>query len=281
MYLNRVRASVGDWGLYYEPGRGTADGRGRGGRLAYFATFRLDRIEPDPTIAHHYYVFLSDYLAFDRAVPFREGEATFERVLTKDNGTTNRGAFGRSVRSLSDREYDLILRAGFTRTLGHIEPALGKIGDQPRPTFAGFAESEPAAFERPIVERLVTRPFREAAFAGAVMTAYSDTCAMTGLKIVNGGGRTEAQAAHIRPVASGGTDSVRNGVALSGTLHWIFDRGLISIDDDYSLLISKRDFPDPVRRMLNPDLRIRMPVDPSCRPDSRFLAFHRENVFKK
>jgi hypothetical protein len=37
------------------------------------------------------------------------------------------------------------------------------------------------------------------------------------LQIINGGGRTEVQAAHIRPVAAGGSDSVRNGLALSGT----------------------------------------------------------------
>ncbi len=63
---------------------------------------------------------------------------------------------------------------------------------------------------------------------------------MTGLKIINGGGRTEVQAAHIRPVPDRGPDSVRNGLALSGTVHWMFDRGLISIDDDYSLIVAER-----------------------------------------
>ena len=43
----------------------------------------------------------------------------------------------------------------------------------------------------------------------------------------NGGGRAEAQAAHIQPVAENGPDSLRNGVALSSTFHWMFDRGLI------------------------------------------------------
>ena len=61
---------------------------------------------------------------------------------------------------------------------------------------------------------------------------------MTGLRIINGGGRSEVQAAHIRPVASSGPDSVRNGLALSGTAHWMFDRGLLSIGDDYSILIA-------------------------------------------
>lgn len=43
-----------------------------------------------------------------------------------------------------------------------------------------------------MIERLTRRPFREAAFALAVKRAYADTCALTGLKIINGGGRAEA-----------------------------------------------------------------------------------------
>ena len=49
------------------------------------------------------------------------------------------------------------------------------------------------------------------------------------------GGRAEVQAAHIRPVADNGPDSLRNGVALSSTFHWMFDRGLISVGDDYAV----------------------------------------------
>ena len=75
--------------------------------------------------------------------------------------------------------------------------------------------------DRRIISQLVSRPFRDKAFAAAVKTAYRDTCAMTGLKLINGGGRSEVQAAHIRPVEHNGTDSVRNGIALSGTMHWM------------------------------------------------------------
>src|SRR5437016_4011429 len=73
---------------------------------------------------------------------------------------------------------------------------------------------------------------RDAAFSIAVKAAYQETCAITGFKIINSGGRAEVQAAHIRPVADRGPDSLRNGIALCGTMHWMFDRGLISIDDD-------------------------------------------------
>lgn len=79
------------------------------------------------------------------------------------------------------------------------------------------------------------RPFRDQAFARQVRLAYDSRCAVTGLRLINGGGRAEVQAAHIRLVPSAGPDSVRNGLALSGTAHWMFDRGLLAIDGNYAI----------------------------------------------
>ena len=69
-------------------------------------------------------------------------------------------------------------------------------------------------------------------FRRVVLRAYDEQCAITGLKLINGGGRAEADAAHIRPVEANGPDIVNNGIALSGTAHWMFDRGLIALSDD-------------------------------------------------
>lgn len=103
---------------------------------------------------------------------------------------------------------------------------------------------------------------------------------MTGLKLLNGGGRSEVQAAHIRPVAHGGPDSVRNGMALSGTVSWMFDRGLISVDDDYSMLIASGGVPETISRLMNPEQRLLVPARADERPHSQFLHYHRERVFK-
>ena len=96
----------------------------------------------------------------------------------------------------------------------------------------------------------------------------------------NGGGRAEAQAAHIQPVAENGPDSLRNGVALSSTFHWMFDRGLISIDDDYSLLLKRDAIPGSVISLVNSDRRLRLPDQGIYHPHPRFLEYHREHVFK-
>lgn len=270
-YLRQAEAAVGDWAVYYEPRRSSGALNSRGGRQAYFATARVDAIEPDPNRPDHFYAFVSDYLEFDEPVPFHETDFYYESALQRDDGETNKGAFGRAVRTVPDREYDLILRAGFAEILRPPK-------DPARPEF-GLAE-EQETFERPIVERLVARPFRDAAFATAVKAAYENTCAVTGLKIINGGGRPEVQAAHIRPVASAGPDSVRNGLALSGTVHWMFDRGLISLDGDYAILMAKDRVPEPIHRLINPDLKLRLPARAEFRPHPQFLEFHRENVFK-
>jgi putative restriction endonuclease len=82
------------------------------------------------------------------------------------------------------------------------------------------------------------------------------------------------------PVASKGPDSVRNGLALSGTIHWLFDRGLVSIDDDQKILLAKKNIPDPLLKLLNQDGRVLVPENPNLRPHPHYLRFHREKIFK-
>jgi putative restriction endonuclease len=98
----------------------------------------------------------------------------------------------------------------------------------------------------------------------------------------NGGGRTEVDAAHIQPVGDGhgGSDSVRNGLALSKTVHWMFDRGLLSVDSDHRILSAGSLVPEPIRRLLNPSGHLRLPASERERPNAAFLAYHRNRIFK-
>ena len=271
-YLRSVERVVGDWATYYEPRRTTSDINSSGGRQAYFAMVRVMSIERDPEQEDHFYALVSDYLEFDQAVPFREGNHYYESGLRREDGKTSKGAFGRSVRPIPDKEYDLILRSGFSDLTTGAERPTEK-------TSAGSAD-ELAVYERPIIQRVVNRPFRDAAFSRQVKQAYDDTCAITGVKLINGGGRSEVQAAHIRPVQHQGPDSVRNGIALSGTVHWMFDRGLVSVDDDHTILVAEDCIPDPVLTMFNPDRRLRLPSPSWLAPHRQFMRYHRETVFK-
>jgi putative restriction endonuclease len=85
---------------------------------------------------------------------------------------------------------------------------------------------------------------------------------------------------HIRPVAERGPDSPRNGLALSRTCHWMFDRGILSLDDDGKILMADKLVPDPVKRMIRSEGYIHMPESRIWHPHATYLRFHRENVFK-
>jgi putative restriction endonuclease len=113
-----------------------------------------------------------------------------------------------------------------------------------------------------------------------VKEAETDSGFRPGLRIINGGGRAEVQAAHIRPVAASGSDSVRNGLALSATVHWMFDRGLISVDEDHSIFVAKDKLPDTALRLINEERQLILPERFDARPHRNGLKYHREAVFK-
>lgn len=271
-YLNQARQVVGDHVVYYEPRRSSEQLSSFGGRQSYFGVSRVKEIIEDTQFADHFYALVDDYLDFDRPVPFAEGSEYYESALKKEDGSTNKGAFGRAVRLIPDGEFDLILKSGFA-------PVLGTHVLSREPSEPGFFEP-PTPFERPIVEMTISRPFRERSFMHNVRSAYSNRCAITGLKLINGGGRPEVQAAHIQPVASNGPDSVRNGLALSGTVHWMFDRGLISIGDDYKILVADNHVPEDAVRLLNQNGMINLPKDQTLYPNAHYLKFHRDSIFK-
>jgi putative restriction endonuclease len=75
-----------------------------GGRQSYFGVARVVDVVEDRELTDHYYALVDNYLDFDRSVPFAEGSEYYEGALKKADGSTNRGAFGRAVRSIPDDE---------------------------------------------------------------------------------------------------------------------------------------------------------------------------------
>jgi putative restriction endonuclease len=279
-YLAAARAAVGDWIVYYEPRRSTGDLSSRGGRQSYFAVARVSSVEEDPKLPDHYYAYVTDYLELDRPVPFRNGMHYFESALRRSDGQTSKGAFGRAIRPIPDREFELILTAGFAADQHPPSAPVSVLGEPGHGLAEDRADFLDFPSERRLIETTLTRPFREEAFRRQVRLAYDNRCAVSGLRLINGGGRPEVQAAHIKPVASDGPDSVRNGIALSGTLHWMFDRGLISVDEDFRILRATS-LPDDVGRLIRPEAKLLVPDDRTLQPHPSFLNFHREHVFKR
>ncbi len=271
-YLNQVQRTVGDWIIYYEPRRSSAELSSRGGRQGYFATARVVRVAQDTRVTGLYYAYVDEYLEFDNIAPFSIGGQYFETALKKADGTTSKGAFGRAVRLISEEEYQFILDYGFAL----------RVDEKDAEHIQGnelLVEEEQQMLRSSLV---TSRLFRDRAFTRKIASAYDFTCAMTGLKLINGGGRTEIEAAHIRPVGAEhhGPDSTRNGLALSRTFHWLFDRGVISIADDYKIILVEKSVPDQLKHLLLPEGKIRVPDDPLLRPHRQFLRYHREHIYQ-
>lgn len=275
-YLRQVQAAIGDYIAYYEPRRNSTR-NSNDGRQAYFAMARVASVTRDLERPDHFYAWVTDFIEFDRPVPFKEGEKYYESILLKADGTTNRGAFGRAVRTVALAEFMGIVQAGFSVVS---EPWEEPIALNLPTGISDFADDVPEYVDRPTIEQVINRKFRDVAFRRHVRAAYQKTCAVTGLRLINGGGRPEVHAAHIRSVEHDGPDTVRNGVALTGTAHWLFDRGLISFGDEYEVLLSPLGLPDELDKLIRPDRNLLVPDDPSKRPHPTYLQWHRNNVFK-
>jgi putative restriction endonuclease len=268
IYLKAVEEGVGDWVLYYEPVKA--------GPRGYFAVAKIARVIPKPGGEGRYLALIEpgSYLPFDREVPrLVEGRPWEASLTAPDGGVISGGQVQSAVRRLPEADFAAIVREGLPVDLERNEARRY----DPMP-YQGDEGARP--FERPVIERLVSRPYRDVAFRRKVREAYDYRCAMSGLRLRNGGGRPEVNAAHIHPVERQGSDSVRNGLALSGTLHWMFDRGLLSVADDGSILISRNKVPSEVSdRLVVPSGRLVLPKEERDWPHPENLRWHRENVF--
>lgn len=272
-YLSEAWHTLDDWIIYREPRRG-------GGRQGYVAVARVIRIEPDPSNAGFSYAYVTDFLPFDAVVSLRRGSSFFEDRLNQVPDPSRIGAAiqGRSIRTISDNEFGTITCAGLSETLDP-ENAIrleldGRYADEGT---LELVNAPPKEQERRVVTMLVNRKIRDAAFRRSVVDAYDNRCAVTRLRIINGGGKAEVQAAHIWSVAEGGPDVVQNGIALSATCHWLFDRHLISLTDDYSLLVSHNKVPNELRSLFTQQLdRIHLPADKQLWPHLEYIDRHRE-----
>lgn len=271
-YLTRVQQCEGDWVLYLEPSK-VKNTKG------YFAVAKVQEVITDPRNVDMHLAVIEPgtYLDFDNPVPFRNADNVVEKGLLNEYGKIS-GRAQAAVRPLSPEDFVRIVELG----LGQDDGILPRI-DRDNPT-DGFHDAQ-VSFQhlsaRERVEQLSSRVVRDRNFRKNVLRAYGERCAITGLRLINGGGRAEVEAAHIMPVEHDGPDIVSNGLALSGTSHWMFDRGMVGLSDDLTILVSRHSNDlDAVKGMINPSGKLLAPERPANRPRLEFVAWHRESCFK-
>lgn len=271
-YLQYAKAMVGDWVIFRESRRG-------GGRFGYVGAARVKSIDEDGADV---YVRVADYFEFSPILRLKDSKGEYREALLRavpSPGLIGRELEGKSVRPLSDADFAGIVADALSETLR--EENLIKYGPAAHDGLdIGTASDQPLSddvFVRRVVSTLINRKVRDTNFRRLVCKAYDDTCAISGLRIINGGGRSEVQAAHIWSVEDGGPDTIHNGLALSGTVHWLFDRHLISLTDNYELLVAHNRVPEALRGLFTQQMsRIKLPTNEQLWPSKAYIARHRE-----
>lgn len=267
-WLRTATRMVGQWIIYQAPK--SSDGG------KYVAVARVEQIDAGSASADWVVAQIArgSYLEFGRAVPFQDESGIVEHGLLNADGRLDGDRAARLVRALSDADFNRIVELGLVTE----EETLPRNEEEDAPTPQVFAEAQ-SPWEGPVdrATMLVNRKVRNRQFRERVLAVYGSRCALTGMKLINGGGRAETQAAHIMSVEAGGPDKVNNGIALSGTVHWMFDRGLISLSDSGDILLSHGiNDREGVERLLHPDRKARFPTAEAHRPHPRYLHWHRQ-----
>lgn len=132
---------------------------------------------------------------------------------------------------------------------------------------------------RKIIVVSVSKKLRDVSFRKRVLTAYGFRCAVCGIQL------KLVEAAHIVPVNhEKSTDETRNGLALCALHHKAYDQALITIKDNYSVLLSQERTRELQKQKLaegltkfQEDLRpIILPPSVSDRPHSDYVRLGNE-----
>ena len=120
-------------------------------------------------------------------------------------------------------------------------------------------------------------------FKREIPILYGNTCSVSRLRITSTIEVSMIDACHIHRWSESHDDTRNNGIALCPNLHRAFDRGLISIDDNYRLLISSAFNESSSNYNINQYKfkEILLPKEPKDYPSLENLDWHRKNVFKR
>jgi putative restriction endonuclease len=143
----------------------------------------------------------------------------------------------RAVQVLLDEHFAPSLQADLRAAIGleDLAEAYGMPSTLPRSMADQVAES-PAVTTEFVASR---RRKRDASFRAQVLAAYNQRCAVSGFQALLGGTLFCLEAAHVHWHSHGGPSTVANGLALTPTLHKLFDHGAWSLDDNRRVIVSR------------------------------------------
>jgi len=124
---------------------------------------------------------------------------------------------------------------------------------------------------------------RGAIFKRNIPKIYNNTCAISRLRVSTTFNASLIDACHIKPISLSLDDTMTNGISLTPTLHRAFDRGLISFNNHYEVIISTK-YTESLESTYSisqfEGTQILLPKESKYHPNLNGIKWHRENVFK-
>ena len=124
---------------------------------------------------------------------------------------------------------------------------------------------------------------RDTLFRREIVRLYDDTCCITGVRVSAPYAFSMVDACHIVPFYKTFNNHPTNGIALCPNLHRAFDKGAISIDDNYRVAVSMTFVENESSTHSLKALagtQIQLPNDERYLPDSEAFAWHWKHTFK-
>ena len=118
--------------------------------------------------------------------------------------------------------------------------------------------------------------FNSVSFRDFVMTGYDYKCAITG-NVIRFGSFMNLEAAHIWPRSHQGLYLPSNGIALCRDMHWAFDKGMFTVDDNLRVKVHPDIESEYLRHYDKKQLFV--PENAFFRPDANSLHYHQSNIY--
>lgn len=120
--------------------------------------------------------------------------------------------------------------------------------------------------------------FNSVNFRDFVMQAYGFKCAVT-RRVIRCGEFNNLEAAHIKPRAHNGLYLPCNGIALSRDMHFAFDKGFFTVDDDYKIKVHPNVLQTDSYINQYEGANLALPRQDYFKPRREYLHYHQDNIF--
>lgn len=121
-------------------------------------------------------------------------------------------------------------------------------------------------------------------FRREIVKMYNESCCISGVRVSAPFTITMVDACHIIPFSNSFDNNLTNGIALCPNIHRAFDKGLISVNENYKVILSKSFKENSASEYSFSKIEgktILLPADQDFEPSLEAFAWHRNNVFKK